>query len=206
MRKVFLSNIILGELKKTKYISDDFELPDKAFNFMMSYFIDMNTRPGDDVAIITCYTSEAISLDNYEQFKCEAKRILEEKNAKCTFIDVQQKTEFDSLTFTTFFKKIAKLFQNDDVVYLDLTYGLKPYSIGLFIAAAYAVKAAENVRVETIVYAKKYTGQEKPEEINASKIYDITSLFYLNEISGNLHAGEKESADKVLDLLISDNE
>ena len=67
------------------------------------------------------------------------------------------------------------------------------------------MKSAVNARVESVVYAQKYKGQGDAEATNVSKIYDITSLFYLNEIAGNLHAGEKGSADKMLDLLISDN-
>lgn len=206
MRKVFLSNIILSKLNETRYISDDFDLPDKKYEFMMSYFIDMNVKQGEDVAIITCYTQEATAMANYEMFKSEARKVLAEKKANAEFIEIQQNIDFDSLTFNTFFKKVAKLFRNDDVIYMDLTYGMKPYSIASFVAAAYAVKSAENVRVETIVYAQKYRGQDEPEKTDTSKIYDITTLFYLHEMTGNLHAGEKGSADRVLDLLISDFE
>lgn len=205
MRKVFLSNVILNKLSATRYQSDDFTLPNKDYEFMLSYFMDMNIEPGDNVAIITCYTDEETSVANYKKFKEEVETILNAKKAKGEFIEVKQNVDFNSLTFITFFKNIAKLFKDEDVIYMDLTYGLKPYSIGLFIAASYAVKAAVNVRVETAVYAKKYTGQGNTEAITVSKIYDITSLFYLNEIAGNLHAGEKGSADKMLDLLISDN-
>ena len=206
MRKVFLSNILLSKLIKTQYISDDFDLPDKEFDFMMSYFIDMNVKQGDEVAIITCYTRETTALANYESFKREVNKVLDEKNAKVEFIDIQQNSDFDSLTFNSFFKRVAKVFKNDDIIYMDLTYGMKPYSIATFVAAAYAVKSAENVRVDTIVYAQKYRGQGEPEKTDTSKIYDITPLFYLHEITGNLHTGEKKSADKVLDLLISDFE
>ena len=205
MRKVFLSNIILSRLSATRYQSDDFALPNKDYEFMLSYFVDMNIEPGDNVAIITCYTDEETSVANYKKFKEEVETILNAKKANGEFIAVKQNVDFDSLTFSAFFKNIAKLFKDEDIIYMDLTYGMKPYSIGLFIAASYAVKSAVNARVESVVYAQKYKGQGDAEATSISKIYDITSLFYLNEIAGNLHAGEKGSADKMLDLLISDN-
>ena len=140
-----------------------------------------------------------------KKFKEEVETILNAKKANGEFIAVKQNVDFDSLTFSAFFKNIAKLFKDEDIIYMDLTYGMKPYSIGLFIAASYAVKSAVNARVESVVYAQKYKGQGDAEATSISKIYDITSLFYLNEIAGNLHVGEKGSADKMLDLLISDN-
>ena len=206
MRKVFLSNIILNEVRPTKYISDDFKLPKKEFNFLMSYFVDMNVKEGDEVAVVTCYTPGATALLNYENFKKEVCEILKQKNAKGEFIDIEQKVDFDSLTFNAFFKKIVKELKEDDVLYVDMTFGMKPYSISLFTAAAYAVKVGENIRVESIVYAQKYTGQKSVKEVDTSKIYDITTLFFLNEIAGNLRKGEKTSADKMLDVLIADCE
>lgn len=206
MRKVFLSNIILNEVKNTKYVSDDFKLPKRKYDFLLSYFVDMNVLEGEEVAIITCYTPEDNALKNYNNFQNEISQILEKRNIKLEFIGIEQNIDFNSLTFNVFFKKVVKLFKDDDILFVDLTFGMKPYSISLFTAAAYAVRACKNVRVETIVYAQKYRGQSQVNKIEQSKIYDITSLFFLNEIAGNLHPGEKASADRVLDILISDKE
>ena len=61
------------------------------------------------------------------------------------------------------------------------------------------------MKVEAVIYAQKYWGQKVTGASDVSKIYDITTLFFLNEIAGKLQPGAKSSADKVLDVLISDN-
>lgn len=206
MRKVFLSNIILNKINKnTQYISDDFQLPQKQFAFLMSYFLESSVNEGDEVAVITCYTNEALALENYGNFKKEAEKLLQQKHAKYEFIDVEEDVEFESVTFNAFFKKIVKKLRNDDKLYLDLTFGMKPYSVSLFIAAFYAVKACENATVEIVFYSQLYKGQKTTDNILLSKVYDITTLFFLNEIAGKLHKGDKTDADRMLDILISDN-
>ena len=204
MRKVFLSNIILSELKETKYVSDDFSLGNNNYIFMLSYLIDMYVNKGDEVVVIICHTEEKTALANFEQLKKEVAGILEEKYARYTFTDIVQDVDFDASSFNTFFKKIAKELKDKDRLYLDVTFGLKPYSISMFIALTYAVKSAQDVKLEVMTYAQKYRGESDSEKTNVSKIYDITSLFYLNEMAANLHVGDKEHADKMLDILIPD--
>lgn len=61
MRKVFLSASLISKMdleKPTKYISDDFDLGDKAYNFPMSYLIADNVENGDNIVI----TKTGISL------------------------------------------------------------------------------------------------------------------------------------------------
>lgn len=206
MRKVFLSASLISKMdpeKPTKYISDDFKLSSNNYQFPLSYLIDENVEEGDKVVIITAVTQTETPMQNYEAYKQEVLNIVKDKKIDIEFVEIKQTIEFDSLTFSQFFKEIANLIQDNDQLYVDFSFGMKPYTISMFVAVAYAEKAARNVDVDTIIYAQKYSGNK--EEGIISKVYDITGLFYLNAIAGNARPGQKHGLDKALGLIIDNN-
>lgn len=203
MRKVFLSTSLISKMdpeKPTKYISDDFELNSKNYQFPLSYLIDENVEEGDKVAIITAVTQTETPMQNYETYKQEVLKIVENKNIDIEFIEIKQAIEFDALTFNQFFKEVANLIQDNDIIFTDITFGMKCYSISMFIALAYVTKAGVNVNMDTIIYAQKYSGNR--EEGITSKIYDLTGLFSLNTLAGNARTGQKKDLDELLDFII----
>lgn len=80
---------------------------------------------------------------------------------------------------------------------------MKVYTLSMFIAMAYAAKAGINISAETIIYSMKYSGTEEAKNVNTAKIYDLTSLFYLNAIAGEAAAGDKAGLDDLLKFIIS---
>lgn len=219
MRKVFLSSMLLNELKPedpTYYTSDDFELSENRYDFPMTYVIDDKVKANDEIVIITAIQQDSgnnvnNATVNYKKYKAEVEKILQERNVNFKFEEIMLTENFDSLTFNKFFKQVAVLINDNDQLFVDVTFGMKPYCISLFVAVAYAEKAARNVDVDTVIYAQKYSGfsraktaEEKAKDPSKSRIYDITGLFYLNAIAGNAKSGQKHKLDKALDLLIND--
>ena len=203
MRKVFLSTSLMNPInleKPTQYVSEDFNLGNKAYNFPMSYLIADNVKDGDKVAVITAVTQTENPKENYELYKQEVFNIVKDKQIDIEFIEIKQETEFDSLTFNHFFNVVANLIQDDDILFADITFGMKCYSISMFIAMAYAVKAGKNVDMDTIIYAQKFSGNK--EDGITSKIYDLTGLFSLNTLASNARPGQKEGLDDLLDFII----
>ena len=208
MRKVFLSIMLLAPMNEndpTYYTSDDFDLNNKKYDFPLSYIVDNNVNENDDVVIITAVEQGKDgkvnnAIENYKKYRTEIENILKERNINISFEEIPLTTDFDSLTFNRFFKEISSLINDNDQLYVDVTFGMKPYSISMFVAVAYAEKAARNVDVDTIIYAQKYTGKKNEE--NISKIYDITGLFSLNTLASNAQAGQKEDLDSLLDFII----
>lgn len=203
MRKVFLSASLISKIdleKPTKYISDDFDLKNKDYNFPLSYIIADNVQNGDTVAIITAVTQTEIPKKNYELYKQEVYDIVKDKQIDIEFIEIKQETEFNSLTFNHFFKEVADLIHDDDMLFADITFGMKCYSISMFIAMAYATKAGRNVDMDTIIYAQRFSGNR--EDGITSKIYDLTGLFSLNTLASNARPGQKEGLDDLLNFII----
>ena len=219
MRKVFLSTMLLSEMKPedpTYYTSDDFILSENRYDFPLTYVIDNKVEPNDEVVIITAVQQDSNgrinnATVNYKKYKQEVEKILLERNTGFNSEEIPLTEEFNSLTFNKFFKQVSQLIDDNDQLFVDVTFGMKPYSISMFVAVAYAEKAARNVDVDTIIYAQKYSGfsraktaEEKAKDPSKSRIYDITGLFYLNAIAGNARPGQKNKLDKALGLLIND--
>ncbi len=207
MRKVFLSIMLLQELKETAYISDDFKLADEKYYFPMSYLAADEIEMNDNVEIVTVVEHGEGPVNtaekNYEVFKHELERIGLKKHAKLNFTKIEISKDFDSLTFNKFFRQIAFLLGSGDKLYADITFGMKAYTLSMFIAMAYAAKVGSGVSAERIIYAMKYSGTQEAQKVNTAKIYDLTSLFYLNAIAGEAQPGDKEGLDNLLNLIIS---
>ena len=206
MRKVFLSNIVLVSLVSTKYFSDDLDLNDKNYKFPLSYLIKNEVKTNDEVVIITGVEKSVNGKNRAEEYyalyKNEIEEILKGRDVNIKFIEIWQKNKFDSLTFNEFFKEIADNIHDNDILYADITFGMKPYTISLFVALSYITKAAVNVDLDTIIYAGRYNGTDEIKDINCSQIYDLTGLFYLNSLSGRAVQGQREELDNLLKFII----
>lgn len=209
MRKVFLSCMMLGQIEPTKYISEDFILNDEsAYDFPLSYLIENEVVDGDTVEIITAVEhgegDAKNSVTNYALYVKEVNKILQNRNIELHFTEVETNKKFEDKTFTKFFKRIAGLLQEDDEVYADFTFGMKAYSLSMFIALAYVVKAAENINLRCLLYSQKFTGTDNAKNKKTSELCDITSLFYLDAIAGNAKSGQKQALDEVMDMIIKE--
>lgn len=77
------------------------------------------------------------------------------------------------------FKGVYKTFEENDEVYFDITFGLKPNPISVMIALNYGVNFINNFKVKRIVYAYYKFGM--PEDY-VHPFINITSLFYMNQL------------------------
>ena len=209
MRKVFMSSMLLGKIEPTKYISEDFVINEEsAYDFQLSYLIENEVVDGDTVEIITAVEhgegDARNSVINYALYVKEVNKILQNRNIELHFTEVETNKKFEDKTFTKFFKRIAGLLQEDDEVYADFTFGMKAYSLSMFIALAYVVKAAENINLRCLLYSQKFTGTDNAENKKTSELCDITSLFYLDAIAGNAKSGQKQALDEVMDMIIKE--
>ena len=209
MRKVFMSSMLLGKIEPTKYISEDFVINEEsAYDFPLSYLIENEVVDGDTVEIITAVEhgegDAKNSVTNYALYVKEINKILQNRNIELHFTEVETNKKFEDKTFTKFFKRIAGLLQEEDEVYADFTFGMKAYSLSMFIALAYVVKAAENINLRCLLYSQKFTGTDNAENKKTSELCDITSLFYLDAIAGNAKSGQKQALDEVMDMIIKE--
>lgn len=212
MRKVFISTVILNAINKdqpVRYESRDLDLGDKRFLAPICYLVDGNIEEGDDILIVTGIQASDRPKENYRLIKQELDDILASHHATATFVEVtepdvnsSEREKNDALTFSEFFKEIADNIKDEDKIYADMSYGLKCYTLAMFISLCYAVKACRSVEMGCMVYADLYHGQEKVADEKVADIVDITTLFHINTIVCDARPGQKKDMDRFLKFLI----
>ena len=198
----------LGEFGYTPNISDDFQLSDANYWFPLSYLVEQEVEEGDSVLVATVVQANEPtpnkSQSNCDKFEEEVRKAIGDKKVKLEFQRIVTTKHFGSTTFNSFFKVVADVLKEEDRLYMDITFGMKPYSLAMFIAASYAVSVCEDVDVEYVIYAQKFTGNEKAEKDAPSKIYDITGLFYLNSLANDARTGNRAAMDKLFKNILQE--
>lgn len=204
MRKVFISIMYGQKMPANEYVSDDFELHGKQYMFPLTYLVANNIQKGDNVLVLTSVevgnNQHHQSRDNYERYKNEVRNIGDSIGANIEFQEIWTKDEFTVKTGREFFKSVAQAIEDGDRIYADLTFGIKIFSISAFIALAYVARANVDVDVQNVIYAWKYSSAISAIDAKKSKIYDVTSLFYLNQMAGKLSEGDRTTMDKLLGI------
>lgn len=145
------------------------------------------------VAVVSDYSN---AKTNYKTFVEELDVVAEKKNLKVrlTLVEIPYGDELDIQL--EMFSKLIDCVGDDDELFCDITYGSKVMSQILTMAVNYGYRIHSNVTLGCIVYGGKNFNDEK------MKIYDITSLNYMDEIVRMFAENKvKNPTDKIKALL-----
>lgn len=98
------------------------------------------------------------------------------------------------------FNKLYKTFEENDDVYFDVTFGLRPIPMTVFVACNYAKKLLKNVNICNIIYAHYQFGKD---DSFVHSIVDITSLFLLNNLIDSLSESKNPNPDYIINLFFN---
>lgn len=163
-------------------------------------------RSGDEVKVVLLKTQVVKSnLDkNAKLFQQELDGInagigakIRYESLETDFVETKQNHE------TRLRAMLAKL-ENGAELYADITFGQKPIPMLLMCALTFAEKFFD-ADIKKIVYGKvdfvKHDdGKAYPEN---PELYDVTSLYYLNNLMNSMEAPDGESALKSLDAFFA---
>ena len=91
-------------------------------------------------------------------------------------------------------KQMIDEIEDNSQLFADITYGPKPLPMVLMCVLSFAEKFL-NCDVKSVVYGKvNFTG----ENISNPELYDVTSLYYLNNLVGTMEASSCSEAKKSL--------
>lgn len=131
---------------------------------------------GETIELITIVSDYSNSKKNYETLLNEAESLAIAKNINIVHHKIE--VPYDSsleVQFKIFTSLISHTADNDKL-FCDITYGTKVMNQILTMGVNYGYSIHSDVTIGCIVYG------EFDHESKSSKIYDITSLTYLNEI------------------------
>lgn len=198
-----------SNLLKGKYIS----LENKKLNiseeiiFPIECIIKGYAENDDEIMLIALLEKDNIDCeDNLMLMQKRISDITVPKNIQViiekVYISAKETIENHLATF----KNIISLFEDGDDLYSCVTFGTKPTPIIQMMALNFAHKNLKNVTIGVIAYGKVNREHGKP---ISYYIYDITALFFMNNIVDTLSAMNADDAfskiEKIL-MLGEDNE
>jgi len=167
-----------NELRSSIYEAVDNELLqyNKEIAFPIIAVMNAYVDAGEDIEILAVKQEDRRTEANFEKFKGQVAEFEESKGCTCniTVIEVPYNELIETHLKT--FEKLIEHFGKGDSLYACMTYGSKPVPVVEMLALNYAYRAIEGTTLGCMVY-----GQYN-HETNESKIYDVTSLFLMDEI------------------------
>lgn len=121
-------------------------------------------------------------------------------------IDVRVKTiayndSDDISVMLSLYGNLIRCFEDNDEIYTCITYGTKPVPLVQMMALRYAFHAKHNIYIGALVYGKVHGNVRNPD---GGDLYDMTSLFYMDELSENFcRMGIENPEEKIAQMIFN---
>ena len=201
MKKKFITVIPMqpaGKLMKNIYEAVDNErlAYDEETSFPVIPLIAGYTDEKGDIEVIALRHDYQNSIDNIEVFKNELDDLSAKKNFTYSLRELVIPYDNRVSVHTDTFCRLAELVQDEDEINACLTFGTKPLAIIELMTLNYAYRTKKNCSYGALVYGEYDHNDDK------AKIYDITSLFIVDELVRKI--GEQGGSEplKVLSKMI----
>lgn len=159
--------------------------------------------PGEDFRLIAVMPDLENERYNRELLQeelhvlCETKGLICSKGVETVIIPADEKVSTHVATFQTLLDYV----DDDDELHICMTYGTKPLSTAVIMAAQYAYRVKQNASLSCVLYGK-VVRPEKDKETWYGEVYDMTALIQLDEIVRVLAnrgvKNPKETIDRIL--------
>lgn len=154
---------------------------------------------GDEVEVLIITAEYEHCLNNFHKIKEEALKICQDnQTAKVEVSKIAVAFNEFSENHLDIFKQLVEHIQEGDRLYACLTYGSKPTPLLEIMALNYGYRTFKDVCIEAIVYGEMdfVTGKKR--------IYDVTSLFLMDQIVNELGYHNHRNVLAVIQDLLTD--
>lgn len=157
-------------------------------------------KKGESVKIVKFITKDNKDnyLENSRLFNEELDLLNNDIGAHIRYSEITEEYSEDLQTHENRFKKLISELEDGADILVDITYGQKTLPILLFSALSFAEKFY-NANIQNIIYGKINYDSKNNVIDGSQKIYDITSLYYLNTLTAAMEAPNSESAKEMID-------
>lgn len=184
MKRVYITAVPLPSnftLKAETVQCFNIDLPtDDKMIFPIARLIRATMQPGDQASVVTVRQVNDAQNANFDNLKEELTRLLGTYQLTDITIPETQKKDF----LMDLFRQLIDTMEEDCTVYADATFGTKTYPLVMFTALNYGVKIKE-CEVDRIIYQEQKRDKVTHKAISTT-IYDITSLFLLDQVVSTL--------------------
>ena len=170
--------------------------------FPINAIIAETLKKNDDIKVVLLRTIDKAgnSGKNCGLFMQELDTINEDIGAKISYetLDLEFKETKDNHEIRL--KAMLDKVEENSQIFADITFGPKPLPMILICVLSFAEKFL-NCDVKSVVYGKVSFGQDN--KACSPELFDVTSLYYLNNLTNSMVAGDGKEARKNLDEFFS---
>ncbi len=178
---------------------------DKAHMLPILNVLNNNAEKGEEIEVIFLIGDNEDIKRNYETVKEQLAKLAEEKAFRYTIREISYRDSDDISVMLEIYGKLIKCFEDNDELYTCITFGTKPVPLVQLMALRYAYHAKENIFIGSIVYGKAH-GKKAGNADDKADIYDMTSLFYIDELSEKFCRLGIEEPEKKISAIIFGSE
>ena len=174
----------------------------KPVMFAINAVLADSLQKNDEVRVVLLRTLDKAgnSGKNSGLFMQELDAINAEIGAKITYETLDSEFKETKDIHETRLKEMLDKIEENTEIYADITYGPKPLPMILMCVISFAEKFL-NCDVKSVVYGKvDFDDDNKPYN---PELYDVTSLYYLNNLTSSMVADNGKDARQSLDEFFS---
>lgn len=202
-KKILFATIPMLDSSSLKQITYRKESDGKLYSSPASFpsipMIEWAVSGNDDIRIVAVMTEDKTnrSEKNLELFKSQLKQLGEEMGFVLSVNDILTLPHNESPDKQIeLFSKIIAFYDDSSEIHMDLTYGTKMTTIGLFASLVYAEKAMK-CEIKSLVY-----GKYAHDGSSVGEIYDMKCLYDLNMIINSANYMTAEGIKNIIDSLL----
>lgn len=207
--KKFLTRVPLqvrGNLQKVKYMAADNKKlqMDKEVSFPILTAVNGYVQENEELEILAVIADTEAEENNYQELCRQAEEICEKKNTgKLTVRKIVIKSDQNVLSQVESFQKLIDYIDDNDEVFVCMTFGTKPQSQVMIMAAQYAYRVKENVSIECVLYGEVPRSSGKDNETLPARVYNMTGLIQIDEVVRILAERKVQNPKKILDQILA---
>lgn len=149
---------------------------EKETSFPIIPVINAYAEKGEEITIVTVVSDYENTKANYETLKKAIDELADKKGFKVDYREIKIPYDNSLEVQLNVFSQLMDNISDGDKLFCDITYGTKVTNQILTMGVNYGYRVCKDVIPGCIVYG------EKDFNTNQMKIYDITSLIFLDEI------------------------
>ena len=201
MKKFFTSVPFQAKLSKVIYrpVGNAKLVYEKPHALPILNVINNYTEKGEAIEVIFLVGENKNIRDNLVIVRASLEELVAEKELQCHIEYVYYRDSDDIPVMLGLYGKLIRLCSDDDEIYSCITYGTKPIPMVQMMAMRYAFHVKKNVFIGMIVYGKAFGNKVNKD---AADIYDMTSLFYIDDLSEKFSRMGVQDPENVLESLI----
>lgn len=170
------------------------------------------TEQGEEIEVIFLTADNENIRNNLEVVTKSLEELAEEKKLKCSIKRIDYPDSDDIFVMLSLYGKLIQHCEDNDEIYSCITFGTKPVPLVQMMAMRYAYHAKKNVLIGMIVYGKIEWKKEVVDGkmisvIDKAEVYDMTSMFYIDDISVKLcEMGIRDPEERIRAMIFGTEE